>query len=302
LAINAEISGQGTIVSETLNDSPGARMARYWNGSATAPWVTLQDRLDALLGPPGLVALRQANPKAGEHVLDIGCGCGATTLEFANLVGKSGRVFGVDISEQLLARARERVVEMGFSQVTLTLADAGTYPFELENFDHIYSRLGIMFFGNPVAAFANLRSALKPSGQMTFLCCRTPAENTYISTAVQAARPLLPSDAMPIPGPEEPGMFSLADPARVQHILERAGFRDIKLQRHDESMRLAGPGGAVEAANFSFQFGPLTRVLNDAPPALKEAILGAIAEAYRRIEGPEGIVVQGAFWIVSARP
>ena len=193
-------------------------MARYWNGSATAPWVTLQDKLDALLGPPGLVALRQANPDAGENVLDVGCGCGATTLEFASRVGRSGRVLGVDISEQLLARARERVVEMGFSQVTLKLADAGTYPFELESFDHLYSRLGIMFFGTPVAAFANLRSALKPSGQMTFLCCRTPAENTYISTAVQAARPLLPSDAMPIPGPDEPGMFSRGPGSRSAYI------------------------------------------------------------------------------------
>ena len=143
-------------------------------------------------------------------------------------MGRSGRVLGVDISEQMLARARERVVEMGLPQVTLTLADAATFAFEPGRFDHIYSRLGIMFFGTPVTAFANLRSALKPSGRMTFLCCRTPAENTYISTAVQAARPLLPSDALPIPGPEEPGMFSLADPACVQHVLESAGFRDIK--------------------------------------------------------------------------
>lgn len=283
------------------NDGPDARMARYWNGSATAPWVTLQDRLDALLGPPGTAALSQAGPKGGEHVLDVGCGCGATTLEFARLVGKPGRVLGVDISERMLARARERVVENGLTQVGLALADAGTYSFEPETFDVIYSRLGIMFFGSPVAAFANLRSALKPSGRITFLCCRTPAENTYISTAVQAAKPLLPPDAVPIPAPGEPGMFSLADPSRVQDILERAGFRDVELRRHDERMRLAGPGKAIEAADFSLQFGPLTRVLDDAPPALKEAILSAVAEAYRLIEGPEGIVAQGAFWIVSAR-
>jgi len=293
-----KVSLSGTVP----NDGPDARMARYWNDSATAPWVTLQDRLDALLGPPGVAALSQVNAGVGEHVLDVGCGCGATTLEFASRVGKSGRVFGVDISEQMLARARERVVERGLTQVGLALADAATYPFETGTFDHIYSRLGIMFFGTPVTAFANLRSALKPSGRITFLCCRTPAENTYISTAVLAAKPLLPPGAVPIPGPEEPGMFSLANPSRVQDILERAGFRDIELRRHDERMLLAGPGEAVEAANFSLQFGPLTRVLDDAAPALKEAILSAVADAYRQMEGAEGIVAQGAFWIVSARP
>ncbi|MHC2623024.1 SAM-dependent methyltransferase [Bradyrhizobium huanghuaihaiense] len=286
----------------TSDDGPNARMVRYWNSSATAPWVTLQDRLDALLGPAGDAAIREANPKSAEHVLDVGCGCGGSTLEFARLVGKLGHVTGVDISDQMLARARERVVEKGFAQVTLAVADAGSFAFEPAGFDHIYSRLGIMFFGAPVAAFDNLRSALKTSGRMTFLCCRTAAENTYISTAVQAARPLLPNDAVPIPGPDEPGMFSLANPSRVQDILGRAGFRQIELRRHDERMRLGGPGEAIEAANFSLQFGPLTRVLNDLKPAAREALISAVANAYRQIDGPEGIVLQGAFWIVTARP
>src|SRR5215470_9874270 len=137
----------------TPNDGPSARMARYWNSSATAPWVTLQDRLDALLGPAGDAAIREANPIAGEHVLDVGCGCGGSTLEFARLVGKLGHVTGIDISDQMLARARERVVETGSTQVTLAVADAGSYAFEPASFDHLYSRLGIMFFGAPVAAF-----------------------------------------------------------------------------------------------------------------------------------------------------
>jgi len=284
------------------NDDAGARMARYWNSPATAPWVTLQDRLDGLLAPAGAAALRQANPEAGEHVLDVGCGCGATTLEIAGAVSNRGRVFGVDVSEQMLARARERIVEKQLAQAGLALADAGTYSFEPQAYDLIYSRLGIMFFADPIAAFANLRSALKPSGRMTFLCCRTPAENTYISTAVQAARPLLPPDAVPVPGPEEPGMFSLADPSRIQHILAHAGFREIELLRHDERMRLAGPGGVVEAAEFSLQFGPLTRVLSEMAPALREAVLSKVSDVYRQIEGPEGLVLQGAFWIASARP
>jgi len=112
-----KVSLSGTVP----NDGPDARMARYWNGSATAPWVTLQDRLDALLGPPGVAALSQVNPGVGEHVLDVGCGCGATTLEFASRVGKSGRVFGVDISEQMKpenALSREDLRKSGWHSRT----------------------------------------------------------------------------------------------------------------------------------------------------------------------------------------
>lgn len=283
---------------------PDARQLHYWNSPATAPWVTLQDRLDALFAPLSDATLRRAAPAAGEHALDVGCGCGATVLELARRVGASGRVQGVDISAPMLARAAERIAAAGLSQATVTLADAATHAFAPQTFDLVLSRLGVMFFGDPLAAFAHLRRALKPTGRMVFLCCRTPAENTYITTAVRVALPLLPAGAMPVPGPEEPGMFSLADPVRVRRILEGAGFRDIVLHAHDQRMRLTGPGpnAAAEAAAFSLQFGPLTRVLGEAAPARQQAVLAAVTEAYRHIEGPDGIMIDGAFWIVSANP
>jgi SAM-dependent methyltransferase len=283
-------------------DVPGAAQASYWNSPATAPWVALQERLDALLAPLSRAALERAAPLPGEHALDVGCGCGATVLELARRVGPSGRVQGVDISAQMLERAKERAAAQGLTEIALTLADAAIHAFTPAGFDLVFSRLGVMFFGDPVAAFANLHRALKSSGRLVFLCCRSPAENRYITAAVQAARPLLPPGAMPIPGPEEPGMFSLADPDRVRRVLESAGFRDVALVPHDERMRLAGPGGAAEAAAFSLQFGPLTRVMDEGGPELSEAILAAVTEAYRGLEGPDGIVLDGAFWIVIARP
>lgn len=281
---------------------PSARQVDYWNSTATAPWVTLQERLDRLMAPLAAAALSTARPAPGERVLDIGCGCGATVLDLAREVGVTGHVTGVDISKPMLARAAERVAAEQLHHVALTLADAETACFDLESIDLVFSRLGIMFFDDPVRAFANIRRALRPTGRMVFLCCRTPAENPYISTAVQVARPMLPLGAVPIPPPNLPGMFSFADAARVRDILAQAGFKDVAVTAHDERMQLAGPGGAGAAAAFSVQFGPLTRVLDDAEPALKDSILRQLAETYRHIEEPEGIILNGGFWIVAARP
>ncbi|HXP06527.1 MAG TPA: class I SAM-dependent methyltransferase [Stellaceae bacterium] len=283
-------------------DGPNARQVQYWNSPATAPWVTLQDRLDALFAPLARAALDLAQPSPGEHVLDAGCGCGATVLELARRVGVTGHVTGVDISAPMLARARSRVNEEGLSQVTLTLADAATHDFAPKTLDLVFSRLGIMFFADPAAAFVNLRAALKPTGRLVFACIRTPAENPFTMTAVQAARPLLPPDALPAAGPEEPGMFSFADPARARRILEAAGFHDIVLTPHDLAMRLAGPGGAAEAAAFSVQFGPLPRALVDVGADIGQAIIEAVTETYRRLETPDGIVLGASFWIVTAGP
>ncbi|MBR0672143.1 class I SAM-dependent methyltransferase [Neoroseomonas soli] len=284
------------------DDDPDARQARYWNSPATAPWVTLQDRLDTLLAPLLAAIMARAEVRAGEHVLDVGCGCGATVLDLAHRVGPSGQVHGVDISAPMLARAEARIAEAGLSQVMLTLADAGRHDLPRGAYDLVLSRLGVMFFGAPVEAFRNLHRALKPSGRLVFVCFRTPAENPYITTALAAAKPLLPEGAVPVPGPEEPGMFSLADPARIRRILQEAGFRTIEVAPHDERMRLGGPGGVADAAEFSIRFGPLTRAMDPQDAALRSAVLGAVTAAYAGLEGPEGIVLDGAFWIVAARP
>lgn len=281
---------------------PNKGQADYWNSSATAPWVTLQKRLDTLMAPLAEALIAVARPARGENVLDIGCGCGATVLDLARCVDVTGHVIGIDISTPMLGRAQERLLSEGISQVTLTLADAATEPFPPGTIDLAFSRLGIMFFDDPVLAFANIRRALKPSGRIVFLCCRAAPENRYITMAIQAARPLLPIGAVPIPLPALPGMFSLADATRVESILKLAGFRDIALLPFDQPMFLAGPGCADEAAAFSVQFGPLTRVLDDAEPAMRKAILETVAASYRTIEGPEGIILDGAFWIVTARP
>ncbi|MDI3305970.1 MAG: class I SAM-dependent methyltransferase [Acetobacteraceae bacterium] len=278
---------------------PNADQIAYWNGPAAAPWVAHQARIDALHQEATRLLLDRAAPRQGEHVLDLGCGTGTTLLELAARVGPEGRVLGLDVSEPMLARARERIAAAGLSQVRVELADASAYGFAPGSFDLAFSRFGVMFFRDPVAAFAQIRRALKPEGRLVFVCFRSLAENAWVRVPQEAAQPLLPPAEPPKPG--EPGEFAFADPGRVRGILEGAGFRDVTLTPHDPPIHLAGPGGAEDAAAFSTQMGPVARILRERPD-LTEPVRKAMAEAYRKHDGPQGIVLPAAIWIVSARP
>lgn len=284
------------------NAQPGdsnADQIAYWNGPATAPWIAHQARIDALLQGLTRVALDRAAPQPGESVLDIGCGTGTTVLELAARVGPEGRVLGIDVSEPMLARARERIAAAGLAQVRVELADASTHGFTPESFDLGFSRFGVMFFEDPPTTFAHIRQALKPSGRLVFTAFRSLTENAWVRVPLEAARPFLPP--MEPPQPDAPGQFAFADPGRVRDILEAAGFRDVVLTPHDPAMALAGPGEAEEAAAFSTKMGPVARILRERPD-LAEPARKAMAEVYRQHDGPQGIVLPAAIWIVSARP
>lgn len=282
------------------NDSAGG--LEYWKSPLRASWVAEQARLDALFEPLSRAGLMSAAPRSGEHVLDVGCGCGATTLDLARAVGAAGRVVGVDISDDSLARARERVEEEGLAdRITLLSADAQTCTFPEQSTDLVFSRLGVMFFADPGAAFRNLHRALKRGGRMTFVCLRTPEENPYISTPVLVARSLLPGGAVAPLQSDGVGMFSFALPKRVRPILEHGGFRAIEFLPHDVPMRLGGPGESAAAAQFSTQFGPMPRIMSGLAPDVQRNVLDAITDEYRRSEQADGIVLTGAFWIVKAR-
>jgi SAM-dependent methyltransferase len=276
------------------------RQRQFWNGPASAPWVTLQARLDRLFAPVRDAGLARARPASGEQALDIGCGCGDTTLALARAVGSDGSALGLDISAPMLARARERGAQERLANVGFELADAATFAFAPARADLVFSRLGVMFFGDAPAAFANLRRATRTGGRLVSLVPRAPAENPYISTAVGAARPFLPPDAMPVPGPEDPWMFSLADPSRVRRVLDTAGWHDIGLDPFDPPMLLEESQGPEAAAAFSLQFGPLPRVMADLPEATRGSIVAAVADTYRAMGLGARVELPGAFWIITA--
>src|ERR1700720_1017006 len=207
----------------------------YWNGPGGQRWAARQAIQDIVLAPVADVLIDRAKIEAGERVVDVGCGAGATTMAFAQKVGPTGHVLGIDISAPMLARARQ-LVPPGL-RIDFALADATVYPFEPASFDLLASRFGVMFFAEPAVAFANMRRALLPSGRMAFACWREPRENPWMMTPLQAVYKHVPK--LPQLGPEDPGPFAFASEERVHRILGEAGFTQIMMEPCDLVLDLA---------------------------------------------------------------
>ena len=276
-----------------------AREAQYWNSAATRPWAEQHEPIDRLFADVTKAALDFAAPRPGERVIDLGCGSGTTLMELARRVGPGGYVLGADISKQSVEKAQQRIAAAGLSHAEVALADISSHRFAPNSFDLAFSRFGIMFFTDPTATFANLRSALKPGGRLALAVFRTAQENRWSTAPAAAVRHLLPP--VTPPAPEEPGMFSWADPARVHRILEGAGFRDVSLTPHNPPLLLAGPGGAVEAADFAMTFGPVARAASSGLLQQPQAVRAALEAFFQSQDSPQGILLPGAIWIVGAR-
>ena len=276
-----------------------------WSGRSGEIWRDNQARLDRMLAPCGTAAITAAAPAAGERVLDIGCGSGASSLELARHVGPSGRVLGLDISEPLLSRARERVREHVSSDVPITfqLGDASRDPLPEGSFDLLFSRFGVMFFTDPIAAFSHMRHALTPDGRLAFVCWRAFDENDWVRLLMTAVADILPP--LPMPPPEAPGPFSFGDPDRVRRMLSDAGFRDVRLEAFDCPLvygEASTREEAIEAAlELSLQVGPLSRALAEHPPELRERAASAVRHALGQRAADHVVAMNGACWIVTAR-
>lgn len=270
--------------------------AAAWNEGAGRAWVARQEQLDAQLEPLGEAAIAALAPAPGDRVIDVGCGAGATTLALAGRVGP-GSVLGVDVSAPLVARARERA--RGVSNVRFELADAQTFALEPSSFDAVFSRFGVMFFGDPVVAFRNVRAALRPSGRLAFVCWRDYAENPSFSLPIEAARSLLSSAPEAAPS-HAPGPFAFADGARVRSILEAAGFAHVEVAPRDGDVVFGG-GDLDGAVDLAFHVGPLSRAAADLDDALRDRIRAAVRDELAKHLGPRGVTVPAATWVVTAR-
>jgi SAM-dependent methyltransferase len=278
---------------------PSAEQITYWNDTAGPKWVALEEMLDTQIRPLGEAVMDRLGIGPGECVLDLGCGTGEASLELARRVGPSGQVLGVDISAPMLARARERARAAGRGHVAFVEADAQTHRFEPATMDVCFSRFGVMFFADPVAAFANLSIALRPGGRLGFVCWQALPDNPWVAVPLMAAARHV---TLPVPAsPDAPGPFAFADAARVRDILARAGLGGVEIADHRATLTVGGSGGLDQAVDFLLQIGPSGAALRGADPALRTTVAAAMRDALASYHTPQGVRLAGAAWIVTAR-
>ncbi|MFE3293170.1 class I SAM-dependent methyltransferase [Rhodococcus sp. NPDC059234] len=263
-----------------------------WNGYEGGHWAAHQDRYDQVNVGFNDALLAAAALGECDRVLDVGCGNGQTTRLAAGAAA-GGHATGLDLSEPMLARARASAETEGVGNVSFARGDAQVYPFADAEFDVAISRFGIMFFADPVAAFANIRRALRPGGRMAFLTMRDLRDED-LGTVLDAVGDLLPWQ----PGKANAGPTSLADPARIEAVLAAAGFDSVGVSPV-EAEQVWG-WDAADAAEFLGNWGPVRFALREADSAATDRFRGALTEALRPFERSGAVRMRGTAWLVRA--
>jgi SAM-dependent methyltransferase len=273
---------------------PNDEQAMLWNGVAGHTWVEAQDVIDRMFKPLEDRLVAAVSAVSGAHVLDVGCGTGATTLAVARAQGTSGRCVGVDISEPMITAARARAAREG-SPASFLCADAATHAFEPASVDMFISRFGVMFFDDPVRAFANLRHAARDGARLGLIAWRGAADNPFMTTAERAARPLLPD--LPARQPDAPGQFAFADPGRVHRILDDSGWSDVDIQPIDVVCTLP----ETELVGYLTRFGPLARVLPTVDDRTRAQVIDTARAAFDPYVHGDDVRYTAACWMIGGR-
>lgn len=284
-------------MSASLADERNADQIAYWNGPGGRHWTERQEIQDAVLAPVSDALFERADIRAGERVIDIGCGCGATTFDIAKRAGANGFVTGIDVSSPMLAKARE--LTPAGSSIDFVQADATTHAFAPMTTDLLFSRFGVMFFSDPTASFTNLRKSLKANGRLAFACWRTPRDNPWLMLALTEAYKHVPK--MPEVKPEDPGPFAFASEDRVRDILGKAGFASIGLERVDLSLDIATGRGLDAAVESALAIGPASRALEGQPSEKVASATQSIREALAKHLKGNSVPLGGSIWIVTAK-
>lgn len=268
--------------------------AKLWNGTAGQAWIEAQEMMDGMFELFERMLVEPIEVDSGARVLDIGCGTGSTTIAAARRVGARGRAIGIDISEPMIAFARDRASRAG-STATFVCADAQTHPFEPATFDRLISRFGVMFFDDPVRAFANLRRAAADDAWLDVAVFRSPAENPFMTAAERAAAPYLPN--IPPRVPDAPGQFAFADRQRFASILEQGGWERIEIDPIDVPCVFP----AKELDRYMARFGPVGLALQQADEATKAKVVAAVRAGFDPFVHEADVRFTAACWRVRGR-
>ncbi len=275
-----------------------ADMLAFWNGHGGHTWAARQNHTDTTLAPVTEALLAFAAPRTGERVLDVGCGCGGPTLDFARAVGPGGVVAALDISGPMLAEGEARAKAAGIVNIEWRQADPATEA--LSEYDLLTSAFGAMFFGDPVGAFAHMRRFANPGARMAIVCWRSLAENPWMEVPMSAVARHLPP--RPKPAPHAPGMFAFADPDRVAEVLTASGWAAPRFEKLDVDLDIAAGRGLEEAVVQSTQIGAVNSWLRNQPTAVVSAAVGSLREALEPYGKGESVTLPGAMWLIGSSP
>ena len=278
-------------------EDKNAKQKDFWSGKGGDYWVEKQSEMDIMLNPLGEKALAKLDLQSNSKVLDIGCGCGATTLEIAKIVSE-GTVTGLDISVPMLDKAESEASIQDIANVDFKVVDVQVDQLASEKYDYVYSRFGVMFFDDPYEAFKNIFSSIKEGGELSFVCWQDPSLNPWQSLSVQVIRGYLD---MPSPPPRSPGPFAFHEKDYVKEILEKSGFSNISFDDNQEDITMFSGKSLQEASEDYLAINPVvTEMLKDSTDNLKSEIVESLKEAFSEFHKGDGLVFPSATWVVSA--
>ncbi|MDC0545474.1 methyltransferase domain-containing protein [Gammaproteobacteria bacterium] len=274
------------------------KQKQFWSGAGGDVWVDKQREMDIMLNPLGERAIQGLDLSGEIKILDIGCGCGATTLEIAKAVTQ-GEVIGVDISEPMLERATKTASDMMLINTSFQVKDVQVDEMPLSYFDIAFSRFGVMFFEDPFEAFKNINHSLKDNGQLSFVCWQHASLNPWQSLSIQVIKEFLD---LPAPAPKSPGPFAFEDKSYINEILTESGFRDIEIKDNQEDIVMFSGKSIREACEDYLTINPVvTEMLKNSPTELREEILEALIGKFSDFHNNEGLLFPSATWIVTAK-
>jgi ubiquinone/menaquinone biosynthesis C-methylase UbiE len=271
----------------------------FWSGKGGYVWVEKQNAMDVMLEPLGNAALAKLPKNLGRHVIDIGCGCGSTTLSIAEQLNESAKITGVDISEPMLDQAKKVASEKNLSNVDFQVMDIQT-ELDIEGkYSAAFSRFGVMFFENPVIAFKNINRSLKEEANFSFVCWQSPKLNPWQSLSIQVIKQFVD---LPSPPERSPGPFAFADADYLKSIMTDSGFKNINLESHEQQVTMFTGKSLEQASNDYLSINPVvTEMLKEAPESIKENISSSLQNLFKEYSNGNGLHFPSATWLVTAR-
>lgn len=281
-----------------MTDVPNTEMAKFWNGEGGQKWVGREDRLESSLQPFGQCAIDALMISGDEQGLDIGFGCGETTIQLAADVRPGGHVHGLDISSTMVEAAQNRARRSSVNNISFECADAQTSALPADHYDFVFSRFGVMFFDDPVAAFTNIFRSLKPGGRMVFMCWAERDENAWVRLPLAVVENYIAVPALPPPG--TPGPFSLSDRARVKGILSEAGFSKVAVEPFHTPFVLGVD--VEEAVSYLMELSPTGGAIRLADPDedVRARVADELATLLESHNSESGITMDASGLLVTA--